>query len=104
MAIPTNVKAWLFRGAFYTLAGRIIFGLTTILINVLCARLLSQDGLGAFLLMQSLILPATLVAVFGTDMLSIRTLAESESVIEIIQTFSIIVGMGALGCAIAEVG
>lgn len=63
-------------GSAWVLAGRLVFGVSVVLQNVVLARLLGPQPLGAFLLAQSIVLPLSLVAVFGLDLLAMRDLRD----------------------------
>lgn len=63
-------------GSAWVLAGRLMFGVSVVLQNIVLARLLGPQSLGAFLLAQSIVLPLSLVAVFGLDLLAMRDLRD----------------------------
>src|SRR5205085_11901440 len=75
----TRLGQWLFLGSVWAFIGRISFGLFVTLQNAVLARLFPPDELGIYLLFQSLVLPIVLVAVFGTDMLVVRSIGELRS-------------------------
>ncbi len=64
----------LIRGSIWMLLGRLAFGAGAVLQNVVLARLLGPDEFGVVLLTQSLLLPASLIAVGGLDLLALREL------------------------------
>ncbi len=65
-------------GAAYTLLGRLLFGAAVILQNMVLSRLLGADEFGAVLLVQSISLPAAIVATMGLDILAVRDLRDSR--------------------------
>lgn len=71
MAVSDDLRSWLLRGSFVTLLGRISFGAFAILQNAVLAHLLDGSDLGAYLLTQTVILPAMLFALWGNDLLAI---------------------------------
>lgn len=76
----TSIASRIAGGSAWVLAGRLMFGLSVVLQNVVFARVLAPQELGAFLLAQSLILPAAIVAVFGLDLLAMRDLRDPRLV------------------------
>lgn len=63
-------------GSAWVLAGRLLFGVAVVLQNAILARLLGPNDLGAFLFVQSLVLPASLTAAFGLDLVAMRELRD----------------------------
>lgn len=103
----TPLLQWIFRGSIWAFTGRIAFGLFVILQNAALARLFASDELGIYLLFQSLVLPTVVVAVFGTDLLVVRTIGELrvrdrlDEVRDILRDCSLVVCiMGLAGSAI----
>jgi O-antigen/teichoic acid export membrane protein len=75
-SLGAKLNGWMFRGSILAFAGRILFGVSVILQNAVLARLFRPDELGFYILLQSLLLPAQLIAVFGTDLLIVRSIGE----------------------------
>src|SRR5437660_4839496 len=103
----TRRLQWLFLGSVWAFAGRISFGLFVILQNAVLARLFPPDELGVYVLFQSLVLAVVLVAVFGTDLLVVRSIGELRSrdrlerVRDMLRNCGLVVGtMGVAGAGV----
>src|SRR6266478_2008548 len=100
----TRLRQWLFRGSVWAFVGRISFGLFVILQNAVLARLFPPDELGIYVLFQSLVLPIVLIAVFGTDMLVVRSIGELQSRDRLEQVSDTLRDCGLVVCMMGLVG
>jgi O-antigen/teichoic acid export membrane protein len=101
-----SVNRWLLRGSAFTLLGRIVFAGSVVLQNAILARLLTPERMGGYLLTQSVLVPAMLVSLFGTDLLAIRWNGATTNRAErtaVLRSCAIVVGIGSLICAIVAV-
>lgn len=70
---PGGVGRRLLASSAWVLAGRLLFGVSVLLQNVVLARLLPPEQVGLFLTIQALVLPAAIIAVWGLDLVAIRS-------------------------------
>lgn len=107
--LPSDARRVL-RGSVWVLSGRLVFGVSALLQNVVLARLLGPQDLGLFLLVQSVVLPAALFAVFGLDLLAMRELrdpskGENEvSPTSFLRRGAVVIAMAAALAALALLG
>lgn len=77
MDIPLPLKGHLLSGGAWALGGLVITAVTGLVVNVLLARLLNPEELGAYFIIVSLISVATLLAQLGMNYTVVRLVAES---------------------------
>jgi O-antigen/teichoic acid export membrane protein len=83
-------------GSAWVLGGRLLLGISILLQSAILARLLGPHDLGVFLLVQSIVLPASLFAVFGLDLLAMRELRDPRSATNTVSPLSFLMRGGVL--------
>src|SRR5215212_11715304 len=73
--VPT-ARSGVVRSSLLVLIGRLAFGATVVVQNVVFAHVMGAQEFGLFLLVQNLVLPVAIFAVFGLDSLAIRELRD----------------------------
>jgi O-antigen/teichoic acid export membrane protein len=102
MIDSAQLGQWLIRGSAYTLVGRLIFAGTVVLQNTILARLLTPEMMGTYVLTQSILVPAMLVSLVGTDFLSMRWVGGTQNLAEraaVLRSCAIVVAVGSVLCA-----
>lgn len=100
-AAPPSAARRVLGGSAWVLAGRVLLGVSILLQNVMLARLLGAHDLGLFLLVQSIVLPASLCAVFGLDLLAMRELRDPRLAPNSVSPLSFLLRGGAVVAVVA---
>ncbi len=75
--VVASLRRRLLSGGAWSFASRVLGAFTTLASNILLARLLSPQGLGAYFLAFSLVTAASLLSLMGLDQAVVRFLGES---------------------------
>ena len=63
----------------WVLLGRLLFGTSVLIQNLVLARVLAPEGVGVFLAIQALVLPCAIFSVWGLDLVAVRSVRHDAS-------------------------